>query len=200
MRRQSPYPGHLVGMFRFNFCFHFFLIEVWLIYSAGFISWFGSYCLNLVVFCSMATAILGLWSHFLSEEVWSDTRAHTQELQQLRWQTRHTELIQSPPLLSRRHLSWFQGRYDRVGWDLCAGLWGHLADFLNRQVRTPGGRKVLCQLEALSLEEKAQWFWISLQLSASVGLWCSPTSAWAGIGFPDLKDCSSTVPTTGHPF
>lgn len=38
MRKPSPYPGHLVGMFHFNFCFHFFLIEVWLIYSAGFIS------------------------------------------------------------------------------------------------------------------------------------------------------------------
>ena len=162
-----------------------------------FISWFGSYCLNLVVFSSMATAVLGLWSHFASEEVWSDMRAHTQELRQLPWRMRHTESIQSPRFAFQKASELIsKGRYDRLGWDLCAGLRGHLADFRNRQVRTPGGKKVLCQLEALSLEEKAHWFW----LLASVGLWLSQTSVWAETGFPDLKDCSSTVPTTGHPF
>lgn len=39
MRRPSPYPGHLVGMFHFNFCFlFFFLIKVRLIYNVGFLS------------------------------------------------------------------------------------------------------------------------------------------------------------------
>lgn len=114
-------------------------------------------------------------------------RAHTQELQQLPWRTRRTELIQSS-LLSRRHLSWFQGGYDRVGWDLYTCLWGHLSDFLNRQVKTPCGRKVLCQLEALSLEGEGT---LVLDISVAIsqrGLGKrSQTSAWAGTGFPDLK-------------